>query len=377
MSADQPKPKTGRMHWIDLTKGLAILGIFLFHFFQNYPDRITLVTALDRLGAKVGYAGVDIFFVMAGFNVSYILALKSVKNNPDWRFKEWKSWLIKRLDRIYPSYGLAVLFSLLLYQLFRGGYEIESLPIFILNLVGFAGYQFQTINPGFWFFTVILQAYLVTPLIFHLCGFRPGKILAVAIVGGGLTKLACLLVDNTTDLYWYLLQNDFLGSYFFQYGLGLYWGIIFFNHRNRFRNVDYIWTLSVFVAGAIGYGYLTYTGVDIIYMEGFDILFTPLFFLACYQIFHSLTKHKEKLLPPLSMLSLMGIYSYQIYLIHQPLLFVTLPRLNRTLPGNSELKILTSLAIAAILLTIYVLTFTEVEKFLRKWIGRLKNRPAQ
>ncbi|HAG80759.1 MAG TPA: hypothetical protein DCL61_06215, partial [Cyanobacteria bacterium UBA12227] len=63
-----------RLHWVDQTKGLAILGIVLFHFFQNYPDRLGLVQILDRNGARLGYAAVDIFFVIAGFNTSYTLA---------------------------------------------------------------------------------------------------------------------------------------------------------------------------------------------------------------------------------------------------------------------------------------------------------------
>ncbi|MFM2063396.1 MAG: hypothetical protein RLZZ507_3066 [Cyanobacteriota bacterium] len=76
-------PQKTRFHWIDRTKGLAILGIVLFHFFQNYPERTSIISILDRNSARVGYAAVDIFFLLAGFNTSYALISKSIKDGID------------------------------------------------------------------------------------------------------------------------------------------------------------------------------------------------------------------------------------------------------------------------------------------------------
>ncbi|MHC5730105.1 MAG: acyltransferase family protein, partial [Nostoc sp.] len=152
-------------------------------FFQNYPARSQLISILDSNGAKLGYAAVDIFFLMAGFNTSYALQknqITPIKIN-------WKSWLIKRLYRIYPAYILAIILTCLLYVF--ANIKINLNLNFLLSFIGIAGIRFQSINPGFWFFTVILEAYLLTPLIFRFCQEQPNKILVLGLIGAIITKL--------------------------------------------------------------------------------------------------------------------------------------------------------------------------------------------
>ncbi len=43
----QNSTQKNRFHWIDRTKGLAILGIVLFHLFQNYPEGNQLIIVFD------------------------------------------------------------------------------------------------------------------------------------------------------------------------------------------------------------------------------------------------------------------------------------------------------------------------------------------
>ncbi len=372
MPSNKPIQKE-RLNWVDQTKGLAILGIVLFHFFQNYPDRIHLVSLLDRNGARVGFAAVDIFFVMAGFNTSYVLALLSQKKQLNTISTNWKSWLIKRIDRIYIPYILAVLSSLLLYHFVR--VKINPDFNFFLSVLGLAGFKFQAINPGFWFFTVILQAYLVIPIIFYLCRSNPQKILFLGILVGVFNKLACLLIGKSSYFYGYFLQNNFLGSYFFPLCLGLYWGIIYFENKS-FRKKDYTLTTAVFVMGIFLYSFLLIQKISIIYMLGFDILFTPFLFIVCYLIFENLRKYEDRLGYVLMIFSWLGIYSYQIYLIHQPLFFVLLPRLMKTIDTEPYLKIMISLIITICLLTIYVFSFTSLEVFLRKLVKKAANQQA-
>ncbi|VXD24687.1 Acyltransferase 3 [Planktothrix serta PCC 8927] len=371
MSSTVNPPQKQRLDWIDQTKGLAILGILFFHFFQNYPDKLHLVSLLDRNGAKIGYAAVDIFFVMAGFNTSYILAAAAQKYHLPEITTNWKSWLLKRLDRIYPTYFIAVVCSLFLYFIFGHEYPIKSPLGFILSCLGLAGYQWQSINPGFWFFTVILELYLLTPLIFLGCKSKPKSILILGIIVGVIAKIFgfYLLVIQSKWFGFFLGNNIFL-SYFFQYCVGLYWGIIYYQNQNRFRLQDFTRSVLAFGIGLIFYLYLALTKVDIVYMLGFDILFTPLMFLGCYRLFQGLNRYKGNLFYGLSLLSGMGIYSYQIYLIHQPLFFVILPVFNRFLSLNPYLKIIISIIGISILLSIYLMGFIRLEQWIRKTIQK-------
>jgi peptidoglycan/LPS O-acetylase OafA/YrhL len=95
MLLNQKYPAKKHLTWIDQSKGIAILGVVIFHFFQNFPNRINLVNILDRNGAKIGFAAVDIFFMISGFNIGYSLAQKN--NN---------ALLFIKLNKIINSFAL-------------------------------------------------------------------------------------------------------------------------------------------------------------------------------------------------------------------------------------------------------------------------------
>lgn len=373
MSAKHPTSQN-RLDWIDYTKGLAILAIVIFHFFQNYPDRINLVSILDRNGARLGFAAVDIFFVIAGFNTSYSLAAIAQKNGGEQVKTNWKLWLKKRLSRLYPTYWLAITLSCLLFYLFSA-IKIKSLFDFLLIIIGFPGYaRFKTLNPGFWFFSVILQAYLAMPLIFYICKSKPKKILVLGLLIGILTKLACFVVDNKSGLFGFLLQNNFLGSYLFQLSLGIYWGFIYYSQQS-FRKVDVTITSFVFAIGSALYLVMAVSKRDILYMLGFDMFFTPFFIISLYWIFVKLSKHKRASYG-LKLLALAGVYSYQIYLIHQPLLFVLLPYLKKNIPLDAYPLLLLSIIATIVMITVYVIAFTQLEALLRKIVGKIRTKPV-
>ncbi|MBD0362556.1 MAG: acyltransferase family protein, partial [Coleofasciculus sp. C3-bin4] len=186
---------------------------------------------------------------------------------------------------------------------------------------------------GFWFFSVILQAYLAIPLIFYICKSKPTRILLVGIVIGVLNKLICLVLlgFKNLNLFSFFLQLNFLGSYFFPLCLGLFWGFIYFAHKS-FRRVDLVISSSVFVISLMIYISLMVSQIEFVYMLGFDIVFTPFFFIVFYYIFEYIESNNFSLIFGLKFLSLAGLYSYQIYLIHQPLLFVLLPYLKQNVP---------------------------------------------
>jgi peptidoglycan/LPS O-acetylase OafA/YrhL len=361
MNTTNQKQKT-RFNWIDRTKGLAILGIILFHFFQNYPEYIEIVKTLDRNFARVGYAAVDIFFLMAGFNTSYALKARAIKAGIDGIKTKWKSWLSKKLFRLYPSYFIAVILTCLLYYFF-GKFQINSPINFILSILGLAGVHSQAINPGFWFFAVILQAYIFTPIIFIICKNQPHKILWLGIIVAIITKIVAVyfLLEYDRSTYLFFLQNNFLGSYIFQFCLGLYWGFIYAEHQN-FRKIDFLISTFIFTVGLVLYGILVVKNINIVYMLGFDMVFTPFFFLAIKVLLLQLEKISI-LEPFLGFLSILGIYSYQIYLIHQPLYFVLLHPLNeiKIIHFNHYLTVSLILLMALITLTIYVFIFTRLE----------------
>jgi peptidoglycan/LPS O-acetylase OafA/YrhL len=199
----------------------------------------------------------------------------------------------------------------------------------------------------------------------------------VGLVIGVLNKLVCfvLLGFQDSNLFSFFLQLNFLGSYFFPLCLGLYWGFTYFDHKS-FRRVDLVISSSVFLFSLMIYISLMVSQIEFVYMLGFDIVFTPLFFIVFYYIFEYLENKKSSLTLGLKFLSLAGLYSYQIYLIHQPLLFVLLPYLKQNVHGDASLRLIVSIIVTSVLLSVYVFLFTQLESFLRKAVGKISSKPA-
>lgn len=354
-------PRPDRIEWIDRVKGIAILSIVLFHFFQNYPQQLSWVSILNRNGARLGYAAVDIFFVMAGFNIALMLAGKPLPN--------WSQWLKKRLIRLYPTYFLAVITCAILFI----GFHYRTVPIdfqLLLTGLGLAGYRFQVLNPGFWFFTVILQVYLVMPWLYPVgaaeTNARPDRWLWLGLALGIVTKVIAILLGSQSALYGYFLQTNFIGSYIFPVCLGLYWGNLY-KKRGHFSRSDWQGAAAIFGIGLVIYVGMMLKDIDIVYMLGFDMAFSGLMFLGLYQLCQVLEKSSitRKIA---SCLSVLGKYSYQIYLIHQPLFFVAFPIFSKAIGLEFNLKVGVIFGLMSLLLSLYVYLFTTIDKFLNQWI---------
>src|SRR5512142_1677259 len=97
----------GNLPALDGLRGLAIAGVLACHFLNAWP----ILTAVDRRAIDVlglGWAGVDLFFVLSGFLITGILV--DQVGTPGW----WTSFLLRRALRIFPLYYLALaLFGLL------------------------------------------------------------------------------------------------------------------------------------------------------------------------------------------------------------------------------------------------------------------------
>jgi peptidoglycan/LPS O-acetylase OafA/YrhL len=359
------KPSKQRLDWLDRLKGLAILSVVGFHFFQNYYDDLSLVKILASIGAKLGYAVVDIFFTIAGFNIGYGLASSLQK-----RAKEeinWVDWLRRRLFRLYPTYWLIFGFTLLIYYVFNNQVKLDAIGYFRV-FTGLTSFQeFKQVNPGFWFFCVILQAYLITPLLLLACNYRPRNILCLGIAIGLVTKALCWLAQPGSELYWLLVDKNLIFSYITQFCLGIYWGFIYFKEQN-FRKIDIYGSAIAFSLGLSIYLGSIFSHQDIVYKLGLDLLFNPLSFLLLYYLLKAKITWSSTFL--LNILSRLGIYSYQIYLTHQPVFFVLFPLWIKYIHIHSYLKLLLAAIVMPIILFVYIYSANKLDL----WIGRSLSR---
>ena len=94
----------GRLPRLDGLRGVAILGVMIFHFVWADIARSAPARALVLFG-DMGWMGVDLFFVLSGFLITGIL-LRS-KEGPSY----FKNFYMRRVLRIFPLY-YGVLFGI-------------------------------------------------------------------------------------------------------------------------------------------------------------------------------------------------------------------------------------------------------------------------
>ena len=185
---------SGRIAVIDGLRGIAILSVLFYHV------RLCAIaqggSAWEHLYQKVtavGWAGVDLFFVLSGYLITNIL-LKSVGNKDYYRV-----FYFRRTVRIFPLYyaSLALFFGVvpLVLTLLNRGHEIGGLVkpssqpfawLYILNWrVGL--FSFDSVPSyihHFWTLSIEEQFYLVWPFIVRTV--KPPRLMVVCLtlIGG-------------------------------------------------------------------------------------------------------------------------------------------------------------------------------------------------
>src|SRR5947209_8518112 len=104
---ERPTSTLGRLHSLDILRGVAILMVLVVHTPLPYSLNGFLSTthigqAIYR-GIKLGSFGVDLFFVLSGFLISSLLFSELSRTG---RLRVIRFW-IRRSFKIWPSYFVA------------------------------------------------------------------------------------------------------------------------------------------------------------------------------------------------------------------------------------------------------------------------------
>ncbi len=191
---------------LDGLRGIAILLVLFHHFFVLKP-----ATAVDDVlaqGPYVGWAGVDLFFVLSGFLITGILI--------DARGSEryFSSFYARRTLRIFPLYYLIAFLSLIVLPAFPFAYDLlvglgaprEQWPYW-LYLTNFAVAERERFIHGIldvtWSLAIEEQFYLAWAVVVWLCPTRLlGPLCAALIVAVAGARIWALAAGATAiDVY--------------------------------------------------------------------------------------------------------------------------------------------------------------------------------
>jgi peptidoglycan/LPS O-acetylase OafA/YrhL len=154
---------------LDGLRGTAILAVFLFHFGGGSHEGTNLPLRLYLAFIRVGWMGVDLFFVLSGFLITGILYDTAHKED------RIKNFYARRALRIFPLfYGVLFAFLLLtpvLHLKWHAGHILYFL--YLYNMVPMLAPHLS--SPGsamvlnhFWSLSVEEQFYLLWPFVIWL-----------------------------------------------------------------------------------------------------------------------------------------------------------------------------------------------------------------
>ena len=300
-------------------KGLGILTVVFAHFAYM---KVTNSDFLFPLSIIAG-VGVDLFLFMSGFGLTVGMLKKPMKVSDFYK---------KRVIKIFIPFWIALIIMFIADALFMDktysvGYIIKSMLGFFPTADGFGD-----VNSPFWYITWMIMFYLLYPLVF----FKDKPWLSAII----LAVIATIIgTSNIFDLGSNWLHR--LHTVAFSMGIILAWFLqVKEGKKNRFieyikefrdnsKDMKYIiifimFAIVFYVSQRTGAG--SWPALTAILGQGFFVeqLMSIVIMLAFTVIF-ILKKVDSKFL------TMYGVYSYEVYLIHWPLMakydifFVYLP----------------------------------------------------
>lgn len=100
---EQGTPESRRVVQLDFVRGLAILAVLQYHVL-SIPVRNSWARGFEYAGKRMGWMGVDLFFVLSGFLVGGLLIQELIRS-ADIRIGRF---LLRRLFKIWPAYYLYI-----------------------------------------------------------------------------------------------------------------------------------------------------------------------------------------------------------------------------------------------------------------------------
>lgn len=191
---------SGRLQSIDALRGVAALGVVLYHAVlqtQNVVPGNLFRWPIEGFVflSSLGYIGVFLFFVISGFCIHLQWAKSKLSDNPQpIRFGAfWK----RRIKRLYPPYLIALFLFLLMATLSVGidvtHFFVYDVVMHLLMLHNLDPHTCYSINGVFWTLAIEEQLYLAYFLLLYLR----------TRWGWGPTLLVCGL----TRVGWYFLSH--------------------------------------------------------------------------------------------------------------------------------------------------------------------------
>lgn len=383
-----PSTQTFRLLWLDAVKGVSMIWIAVFHCFLasftgQYPwplDLARMVSFIRDCGGgdilatagctvealvaalfQRGPQPVGVFILLSGFGLTYRLTRTGEPEGG------WGRWYWRRLTRLYPMYWVAHIVYLV------SPFVHRQDPLDYRFLLSFLGDRvipvdkiFFYVNPSWWFFGLLIELYLVFPLLYKgMRRFGPAKFLVAC---GLFTVVSRYLLFGVLGASGNYVQGAFFGARLWEFAVGMA-GAVFYRQRPSAVEGG-LFSYRGLLAGLVIYilGLYTYQP-NFLYAFSDGLVGTGLFVILAHLMRWCLCN-----LPRVAaMLTTVGVYSYGIFLLHQPYVIYVGQRLR----GANLLYFTVAAAVViALISTGSIFIERHVNRLTSKLIDRFERRPS-
>lgn len=337
-------PAGDHLALIDLARAAAILLVAGFHLsiecfggLAGLESRLTFTDLhpghflLALMPFSYGFTGVAVFFFISGFCIHLSYARS--------RAGGYKTFYIRRLFRIYPPYFVALCFFALFFPPtrlpFDSALNVAQFGSHLLMVHNLDHRSFYGINGSFWSLGIEVQLYLIYPLLLRLVrkwGWNR------ALLAAGAVEAAFRAAMSTGHpLPFWLTATPF--SYWFSWSIGARLADDYLNRRPFFASRPPLW---IWLAAL-----------------GLAFRFAPAFVFPCVALLTGALMARgmgrAAALPAWNgpvfrAIQAIGVGSYSLYLLHQPLLAWAAGALRAVFPGHpfTPVEIAFSLLVASL-----------------------------
>ena len=335
-----------RFAFADGLRALAALWVVVFHLSEGHHVdhlRAALPDTINKVLFDFGSLGVAIFFVLSGFVMAYTVESKKADSKFSIKF------IARRFLRLTPPYYFAILFAIafLLIKKFATHEQVElpSANDFLMHLLYLQGcLGIHEINTIFWTLCIEVQFYITFIFLVFLSDFISNtfKINYARILIFSSIALAALPWVFNPDLP-ALWNGSFIKYWYgFMAGVLVCWAIKGLKLQKYFT-FGYVLLISA-------------VGLTAQYKFAFTVGITALMLLYAAQ------NNRMNTWLNCKWLQIVGLISYSLYLVHNPVTGATANILHRILPEGvfTDLVVTTTTLSASIAVAVLMYKFIEM-----------------
>jgi peptidoglycan/LPS O-acetylase OafA/YrhL len=317
-----------------------------------------------------GWIGVDLFFVLSGFLITHHIFRTMDRNDGNWR---WAPYLRKRALRIMPAYYMVLFLAVIgVFPYFDISKELLG-PRTVYHLLFLQDYLPSNIVVAFWSLGVEEKFYIIAPLlIFAKAGTatpqdRMARVASILLIGIALRVTTAMGASDVTtyEAFFYAFRSPFHMT-LDPILIGVLIAIVYGAPSEFPRLTSRSTAIAAFWIGILTFGWLSFSGPMMESISWWDKTLQPTVIAMAFGgiTFGLVFGGGPAAVFRTTFLFIFARISYSLYLVHLPLLPVSMRLAEAVAPGQGNFPVFVAIFGTLSLLASVALHFAVEKPFL-------------